>query len=50
MTQILAPFYSSLSTTTFTLPPSVNKRDGGMAKLVSSVCYLTNTLLADSIC
>lgn len=27
MTQILAPFYSSLSTT-FTLPPSVKKKEG----------------------
>lgn len=48
-TQILAPFYSGLSTTTFTLPLSVKKRDGGMAKLVSSVCFLTNILLVDSI-
>lgn len=33
---------------TFILPPSVKKRDGGMAKLVFSVCFLTNTLLVDS--
>lgn len=43
MTQILAPFYSSLSTTTFTLPPNVKKKGwGGEDGHTGIFCMLFN--------